>query len=91
MNLAEHFFQDQYAFVTFAELENFCKRHAITDNLVKRRLLAALIKQMGGKEGSIQWNGKEKEKAILYVGLLDFSLWNDKLLFGKGVKIGEFA
>jgi hypothetical protein len=86
MNLAEHFFQDDHAFVTFKELGNWCQKNGFFDPTAKRGLLECLLGS-GGKQGIIQWQGGEKQKAVLGFGLLDFSLAEDKMYFGKGVTI----
>jgi hypothetical protein len=85
MNLAEHFFQEPYAFVSFKELGAWSDKHALGPQ-GKRELLECLL-DSGGKQGHIQWKGGEKQKAIIGFGLFDFSLWSDRMSWGKGVTI----
>jgi hypothetical protein len=86
MNLADHFLQSEYAFCTFSELGAWCSKQGFNNPAEKRELLKAL-QQIGGKIAAIQWHGKPEEKAVLYVSLLDNSLWNDRECWGKGVQI----
>jgi hypothetical protein len=88
MNLADHFFQDDFAFVTYAELSAWCEKHGFLDPASKRQLLDCLL-QSGGRYGRIKWASEKEQRAILGFGLLDNSLWKDKMFFGKGVIITE--
>jgi phosphotransferase system HPr-like phosphotransfer protein len=86
MNLADHFFQLTEAFTTFSELSAWCARNGVKTPTEKKQLIAAL-KEIGGREISIKWQGKDAERAFIHIGLLDFTLWNDRDYWGKGVTV----
>jgi hypothetical protein len=87
MNLADHFFQDQHAFISFAELGAWCAKNGVKSPKDKQELLKVLLDQMGGKKVQIQWKGKFPEPAIMHISLTDHRLWRDRECWGKGVTI----
>lgn len=87
MNLADHFFQDQHAFLSYRELGEWCAKNGITSPQEKRELLSFLLDRMGGKRIQIQWTGKAPEPAIMHLGLYDVRCWLDREYWGRGVQI----
>lgn len=88
LNLDDHFFQCQDAFVTFNELKGFCAKHSIATARGKTNLVKAL-EAMGAKRGKCQWANHSIQDCFMYIGLRDKNLLKDKEYWGKGVKIWE--
>jgi hypothetical protein len=85
MNLAQFFFFDEFAHITDEEFLSFCNKHNIKEPSDRTKFIRELIK-LGARTGKIQWEGKEIEPAILFVGFLDNSYEMNKKYYGRGIK-----
>lgn len=88
INLALHFIQSQYGFVTLDEISAWFDKNNITSEHTKINLGKAL-EAMGAKRGFIKWTKAEPKKGFLYVFLADHNLWQDKEYWGSGCEIYE--
>ena len=87
MTFDEHFFQDQYAFLTKDEYKAFCHKYRL--NTPARRVeTIALLRKYGGRDGRVIWGNGVEEECMIHVGLRDQSLCSTRNV-GRGAILVE--